>query len=299
MHIASLELFLIAAENENFSVTAEYLNITPAAVSRSIRRLEDKIGFDLFSRTTRQVKLTREGRIYYKKCSEILDMLNNAEHFIKTEKNTIGGKLKISVPETFFNYKISPFLANFSEEYPYLKLDFYITNRNIDFVAEEYDLSVRLIRENTKLEAFLIKKNLFNATTGLYASPNYLAKNGMITCPSELKYHKCINFSLSQNNKRFQWVSLNKDTIKDTINNSQIQIFDSIQSTKFLALNDGGIVQLFNFSVQEELPQNELIEILPDYKQENNWKFCFLYPSAYKKSIKLKVFIDYFAKKLT
>lgn len=90
MHIASLELFLVAAENENFSVTAEYLNITPAAVSRSIKRLEERIGFDLFSRSTRQVKLTQEGRIYYKKCSEILDMLINAGHSIKTEKNAIG-----------------------------------------------------------------------------------------------------------------------------------------------------------------------------------------------------------------
>ncbi|OCG14991.1 hypothetical protein A9G09_04925 [Gilliamella sp. wkB292] len=299
MHIASLELFLVAAENENFSVTAQYLNITPAAVSRSIKRLEERIGFDLFSRSTRQVKLTQEGRIYYKKCSEIFDMLINAGHSIKNEKNAIGGRLKISVPETFFNYKISPYLANFSEEYPNLKLDFHVTNRNIDFVAEEYDLSVRLVQENTKLEAFLIKKRLFIATTGLYASPNYLAKNGMIVCPDELINHKCINFSSSQNNKRFQWAALNKNIYKDNIENSQIQIFDSIQATKFLALNDGGIVQLFSFSVQEELKRKELVEILSEYNKEHTWEFCFLYPSTYKNSTKLKVFIEYFTNKIS
>lgn len=299
MHIAILELFLVAAENENFSVTAEYLNITPAAVSRSIKRLEERIGFELFSRSTRQVKLTPEGRIYYKKCSEILDMLINAGYSIKTEKNVIEGKLKISVPETFFNYKISPYLANFSQEYPNLKLDFHVTNRNVDFIAEDFDLSVRLVQKNTKLEAFLIKKKLFVATTGLYVSPNYLAKNGMIACPNELINHKCINFSSSQNNKRFHWSFLNKNLCKDNIENSQIQIFDSIQATKFLALNDGGIVQLFSFSVQEELKRKELVEILSEYNKENAWEFCFLYPSAYKNSMKLKAFINYLTKKIS
>ncbi|ORF47270.1 hypothetical protein B5802_13950, partial [Gilliamella apicola] len=109
----------------------------------------------------------------------------------------------------------------------------------------------------------------------------------------------CINFSSSQNNKRFHWSFLNKNLCKDNIENSQIQIFDSIQATKFLALNDGGIVQLFSFSVQEELKRKELVEILSEYNKENAWEFCFLYPSAYKNSMKLKAFINYLTKKIS
>lgn len=92
---------------------------------------------------------------------------------------------------------------------------------------------------------------------------------------------------------------MNKNLCKDNIENSQIQIFDSIQATKFLALNDGGIVQLFSFSVQEELKRKELVEILSEYNKENAWEFCFLYPSAYKNSMKLKVFINYLTKKIS
>lgn len=298
MHLSSLELFLVAAENENFSATAEYLNITPAAVSRSIKRLEDRIGFELFSRNTRNVKLTQEGHVYYQKCSEILDMLTNAEYIVKKERNSVEGKLRISVPETFFNYKMSPYLANFFEIYPNLKIDLHVNNRNIDFVTEHYDLSVRLIQKNTKLENFLIKKKLFVAKTGLFASPNYLAKNGIITRPNELRNHKCINFSVSQNNKKFEWITSNKTFFYDNQDNYQIQIFDSIQSTKFLALNDNGIVQLFSFSVQEELRSNKLVEILPEYNKESIWEFCFLYPVAYKNSRKVKILVNYFIEKL-
>lgn len=299
MHIASLELFLVAAENENFSTTAEYLNITPAAVSRSIRRLEKRIGFNLFSRNTRQVKLTPEGQIYYQKCAEILDMLNSAAHSVTTKKNTVAGKLRISVPESFFIYKMSPCLADFSATYPDLQLDFYVTNRNIDFVAEHYDLSIRLIRQDTKMESFLIKKDLLTTSTGLYASPTYLTNHGMPTCPEDLHRYQCINFSSSQNNKKFPWTTTNMDFLKDTANSNSIQVFNSIEASKRLAINSCGVVQLFRFSVQEELHNNQLVEILPQHTQDNTWLFCLLYPSMNKNSNKLKVFIDYCLKKIT
>ncbi|WP_239373232.1 LysR family transcriptional regulator [Snodgrassella gandavensis] len=294
MHLASLELFLVAAENENFSAAAEYLNITPAAVSRSIKRLEERIGIELFSRNTRKIKLTPEGKIYYKKCSEILESLISTEREIKLHKESVAGRLKISVPESFFNYKMAPCLNNFCKQYPQLKLDFHVTNRNIDFVAETYDLSVRLIQPETKLESFLIKKTLYNAASGLFASPEYLASNSRIQCPSDIKNHQCINFSISENNKKFSWYCVDNHSERNFHYSNQIQVFDNILATKFLALNNCGIVHLFKFAVHDELQNNKLVEILPEYSINHLWQFCFLYPESHRKSAKLRVFTDYF-----
>ncbi|WP_370386988.1 LysR family transcriptional regulator [Snodgrassella alvi] len=294
MNLASLELFLVAAENENFSAAAEYLSITPAAVSRSIKRLEERIGIELFNRNTRKIKLTPEGKIYYKKCSEILESLISIERELKEQKESVAGRLKISVPESFFNYKMAPYLNKFCELYPNLKLDFHVTNRNIDFVAETYDLSVRLIQPETKLEPFLIKKKLHDATSGLFASPEYLSNNSMIQSPSDIKNHQCINFSISENNKKFLWNSVDNHSKRDFHYSNQIKVFDSILATKVLALNGCGIVHLFRFAVQNELQSNKLVEILPEYSNNHTWQFCFLYPESNRNLAKLRVFIDYF-----
>lgn len=297
MHIASLELFLTAAENENFSTAAQYLNITPAAVSRSIKRLEERIGVELFSRNTRKTKLTPEGQIYYTKCTEVLESLISTEKALKVNKEAISGKLKISVPETFFNYKIIPYVKCFCAQYPQLKLDFHVTNRNIDFITETYDIAVRLIQPDTRLEPFLVKRKLYCATSGLFASPEYLSENNIIYEPADIQNHKCINFSISQNNKKFSWKYIDKSTAHSN-GTDQIHVFDSMLATKFLAINGNGIVQLFRFAVQEELQSGKLVEILPECSQDNQWEFCFLYPQSNKNSAKLRVFIDYFSKQI-
>lgn len=69
-------------------------------------------------------------------------------------------------------------------------------------------------------------------------------------------------------------------------------MFDNILATKFLALNDRGIVHLFNFAVHDELQNNKLVEILPKYFINHLWQFCFLSPESHRKSAKLRVFID-------
>lgn len=89
------------------------------------------------------------------------------------------------------------------------------------------------------------------------------------------------------------------DFLKDTANSNSIQVFDSIEASKRLAINSCGVVQLFRFSVQEELHNNQLVEILPQHTQDNTWLFCLLYPSMNRNSNKLKVFIDYCLKKIT
>lgn len=71
-------------------------------------------------------------------------------------------------------------------------------------------------------------------------------------------------------------------------------MLDNILATKFLALNDCGIVHLFKFAVYDELQNNKLVEILPEYFINHLWQFCFLYPESHRKSEKLRVFTDYF-----
>ncbi|WP_370570115.1 LysR substrate-binding domain-containing protein [Snodgrassella sp. M0351] len=131
----------------------------------------------------------------------------------------------------------------------------------------------------------------------MFASPEYLSENNIIYEPADIQNHKCINFSISQNNKKFSWKYIDKSTAHSN-GTDQIHVFDSMLATKFLAINGNGIVQLFRFAVQEELQSGKLVEILPECSQDNQWEFCFLYPQSNKNSAKLRVFIDYFSKQI-
>ncbi|KAA8999355.1 LysR family transcriptional regulator [Affinibrenneria salicis] len=298
MHIASLEIFCATAKSENFSTAAEDLGITPAAVSRSIKRLEERLGFRLFLRNTRRTGLTQDGRDYYEKCSEIIELLKESELAIKSKINAPVGRIKISVPEMFANYKIIPYLPEFCDKYPLIKIDLHVTSRNVDFISEMFDISIRLIRSNTQLDGFLVEKTLCVVSSGLYASPAYLAKNGAVNTLDDLKKHKCINFSTSEENRSFPWLIMNGDIPAWIKTESQVRIFDNISSARDFALNDGGIVQLFDFSVQDALNNGSLVEVLQNFKVEDAWKFSFLYSGSKRKSVKVKAFTDFFYQKL-
>src|SRR6185369_7282696 len=96
--LGSIELFCIAAELGGFTAAATAASVTPAAVSRSVSRLEERLGVRLFVRTTRQIRLTDEGRLYFGQCREALAQLVDAERQVSGQHGSPAGLLRISLP---------------------------------------------------------------------------------------------------------------------------------------------------------------------------------------------------------
>src|SRR5262245_50401082 len=89
--LGSLELFCLAAEHESFTTAALAAGVNPAAVSRTIARLEDRLGVRLFVRTTRRIHLTDGGRAYFELCRQALGLLRDAESRITGEQQAPSG----------------------------------------------------------------------------------------------------------------------------------------------------------------------------------------------------------------
>ena len=115
--VGSIELFCKAAELGSFSATAEALGLTPAAVSRSIKRLEERLGVRLFSRTTRRVRLTSEGELYWQECRQALEQIAEAERAITGNQKVPSGLLRISAGTLYANYRLLPMLPHFACSY--------------------------------------------------------------------------------------------------------------------------------------------------------------------------------------
>ncbi len=175
-HLADVEIFLIVAEKLSISAAAIDLSTTPSVVSRTITRLEKKLGIQLFRRTTRHLSLTEAGQLYYEKMQHAFQLIDHAERVVQGEQLQISGKIKISVPTTYGHYRLPPLLEKFLLQYPDIQIEVSISNRNVDLIAEGFDLA---IRQGQLPNSTLIARPLEHAPLKLVASPSYLKRMGI------------------------------------------------------------------------------------------------------------------------
>ena len=225
MMFSSVELFCLVAEYESFSKAALQAGVSPAAVSRSIARLEKHLATPLFVRTTRQVRLTAQGKIYFDECKQALNQILEAEQQLKNQNQQPSGLIRISVPTPYGHYRILPLLAKFSQQYPAIDIDVQLTNKNVDFIAEGYDLA---IRGRQFADSNLIARQLELAELVVVGSPQYLKQFGTPQSIDDLQHHQCIQFVLPSKSKNVPWLfNLNQQMIEyHSVGN--IRCFDDI-----------------------------------------------------------------------
>ena len=203
LQLGSIELFCKAAELGGFTAAAESLGVTPAAVSRSVGRLEARLGVRLFARTTRQIRLTEEGRGYFEQCRQALARIAEAERVLAGQQAVPTGLLRLSVPTTYGHYRLLPLLPGFLARYPQVRVDLQIVNRNVDLIEEDYDLA---IRRGPPQDSRLVARKLEDASLGLFAAPAYLRQRGWPRDLTDLPHHDCIQFVLPSTGRPAPWL---------------------------------------------------------------------------------------------
>src|ERR1700756_3722108 len=123
VQLGSIELFCLAAEPGSFTAAANTAGVTPAAVSRSIARLEKRLGVRLFVRSTRSIRLTEGGQAYFQQCRAALDQLVDAERKVTGEQVQPSGTIRITTPTTYGHHRLLPLLPLFRARYPLIKVD--------------------------------------------------------------------------------------------------------------------------------------------------------------------------------
>lgn len=121
-HLSQYRIFYAVAKAGNISRAAKELFISQPAISKSISKLEESLGVTLFTRGSRGVQLTCEGQVLYHHVSSAFDTLNRGENELKRIRNFNIGQLKIGVSNTLCKYLLLPYLKEFVEEYPHVKI---------------------------------------------------------------------------------------------------------------------------------------------------------------------------------
>ena len=287
--LGSIYFFCKAAELESFTSAAEALGVTPAAISRSVRRIEDRLGVRLFARTTRQIRLTASGQIYYEKCRAALTQIEAAESTLSINQESPIGLVKISVPTTYGHYRVLPLLPKFRKRYPKITVEINVSNRNIDFVEEGYDLAIRLGLQD---DSRLVARKLEDATLGVFATPDYLKERGIPQNLEDLYQHECIQFILPSTGRAMPWIFNNNGINIDFSSDSQIRCSEDVLGCVTYALAGGGVFQIYHFIADEHIKKGELVEILVPFSGRSR-VFSILYPQNRHQSTTVRAFVQF------
>jgi DNA-binding transcriptional LysR family regulator len=289
MQLGSIELFCRAAELESFTSAAVALGVTPAAVSRSVARLEERLGVRLFVRTTRKIRLTDEGQLYWSQCQQALQQIADASSRVSGQQITPSGLLRISAPSTYAYYRIFPRLPEFALAYPKLNIDISICNQNIDFVEENFDLAIRLgVPQDNRLVAVKLE----NATLGVFASPDFLKRRRQPKTVQDLEKQPCSVFILPGTGRPMLWLFQEGGQHFDLTPRAGIKVYEDALGCLHYALAGGGFVQTYHFIAQAFVQRGELVEVLQDFGARSR-QFSILYPKNRHLSSKVRVFIDF------
>jgi DNA-binding transcriptional LysR family regulator len=185
----AMTVYVRAIELGGFSAAARALNLTPSAVSKSISRLEDRLGVRLLNRTTRSLTPTPEGATFLERSRRILADIEEAEQEISRFRTAPRGRLRLHVSVAFGLHELPPVLPEFVRRYPEIELDIIVNDREPDFADEGIDLAVR---SGEVADEGLIARRLCLMERVICASPAYLKEHGVPRSPDDLLKHNCL-----------------------------------------------------------------------------------------------------------
>lgn len=283
------EAFVHVVDQGSFSKAAQHMNVSKSFVSRHVTELENRLGAQLLNRTTRTITLTEVGKSFYTRCREILSGLQEAEHAVFDMQERPRGTLKMTAAGAFGETYVVPIAVDFMKLNPEVHIDISFTNRNIDLVAEGYDLAIRF---GVLKDSSLIARRIATRKLHVVGSPEYFRQHGQPQCIQDLKGHNCLAGAL--NIWRFSEKGIQGHT--------EMKIEGNWRSNNARALLEAarmglGLSQMPAAYVQEDLEQGTLISVLDDY-QPRDLGVWAVYPSSRHLSTKVRYFIDFLVESL-
>lgn len=287
--MGSIELFCLAAERGSFTGAATVAGLTPAAVSRSVARLEQRLGVRLFTRTTRQVRLTEAGAHYLRQCRQALNQLLEAERELTGQQLAPSGRVRISVPTSYGHHRLLPRLHEFGARYPDVEIDVQISNHNVNFYEDDFDLA---IRARPPSDSALIARPLETSPLIVVATPDYLRQHGTPQTPDDLSQHECIQFVLPRSGRTVPWeFRINGEDV-DLMTAGRLRVMDDILGCVTLARAGAGLYQPAELLVSDDLRSGRLVEVLQAYRGRGR-HFTLIWPQNRHLPLRVRVLVDF------
>ncbi|MDQ0474971.1 LysR family transcriptional regulator [Labrys wisconsinensis] len=283
---AGLVAFVRTVEAGSFSGAGQALGSSPSAVSKSVARLERRLGVRLIRRTTRTLTPTAEGSAYFERVAPLLRAIDDAEDSVRGADRA-RGLLRVTAPTDLSRLLLAGWVEAFAARHPELKLEIGVADRHVDLVREAYDIAVRAgPLPDTGLTGRLLARLPF----ALVASPGYIARRGAPASIADLGHHACLRYLTAQGPYPWTWAdgtSLVPDGPLDANDGGVLRL---------AALQDAGIVYLTRVALADDIAAGRLVPVLPDLALPAQPVYA-LHAFGRQVPIRARLFIDFLAER--
>ena len=281
-----LEAFVAVVDRHGFSPAADKLGVAKSILSRRVSNLEKRLGVQLMQRTTRKQSLTDAGRHFYERAVNLLCDLDEAEQMVSEAQISLSGRIKLAAPLGIGIGRLSKPIAEFMELHPGVEIAVDLNDRQVDLVAEGFDLAVRV---GHLQDSNLIARKLANVGFAVCASQDYLDRHGEPRHPSELSDHQVTVYTNAQIGQQWYFYDDNKRIapgVKYRLSANNGELLAKVASHG-LAIVAGPL-----FYLQEYIDRGELVPILTAYSKPEAGMYA-VYPPGRLVSRRVKMLSDY------
>lgn len=259
--LTGLIAFARAGSLGSYTAAARSLSVSPSAISKSIQRLEQHLGISLFTRTTRSLTLTTEGRDLHERALRLLRDAEEIEQAAKTARAEPAGTLRIATSLPIGLHLIAPVLPLFRRLHPKVTIDLRLSDHIVDLIEEGIDLAVRI---GDLADSRLLSRRLAPHRLCCYASPEYLATRGAPKHPQDLEAHETVNLRFQSTGQVFRWPFRIGDRDIEIVPSSGV-IVDASEAVIATIAAGGGIGMGTSFMVAPWVKRGELIPVLSNF----------------------------------
>jgi DNA-binding transcriptional LysR family regulator len=287
-----LRIFHSVADAGSFTHAGETLNLSQSAVSRQIGALEENLGVMLFHRHARGLILTEQGETLYRTAHDVSARLAMTEAMITDAAEKPRGELKVTTTVGFGSTWLTPRIREFTEHYPDVTLHLILDDRELDLGMREADIAIRM---HEPVQGDLVKRKLVRVHRHIYASPEYLSRNGTPATIEDLADHKLIVYGEEAPTvlADVNWLLTLGDKGSKKRLTPTLKV-NNIYST-LLAVESGvGIAGLPDYIVQGH---SRVTRIIPEVEGPAFDTF-FVYPEELRHSKRVAIFRDFLVRKV-
>ncbi len=290
--LTGMAVFASVVELGSFTKAADRLGMSKSAISKQVSRLEDRLGVQLMTRTTRRLSLTEAGESFYRSCARVVAEAEAAELEMSHRQEVPVGRLRVNVPVSFGLAHLGPVLTDFMRVHPGITLEVGYQDRFVDLIEEGWDVAVRI---GSLPDSSLRARRICESRRVIAAAPAYWKRHGKPTHPEELRDHACFLYAYSSHPR--DWSFRGQDGQFRVrvdgpllVNNGELAVEAAIAGL--------GVVDTPIFLCEEEIRAGKLEIALSEY-EDMRIGIHAVYPPSRHMSAKVRAFIDFLASRFS
>ncbi len=256
-NLQDLRIFIETARMGSLSACARHMDLSPAVVSASIKRLENDIDTVLFIRSTRKLRLTSKGESFLQHCKDALGILDNAVAELHDNDAELTGTIRLSAPSDLGRNWVLTWLDAFMQTHPKVDLQLHVSDGHVDLYGQQIDLALRY--GSPKDSSLIALPIVLDNRPVLCASPEYLTQYGEPKTPKDLTEHNCL--CLGHNDKYFSHWTFERENKQFSVAVSGNRRSKDGDIVRLWTILGHGVALKSRLDIVDDLKAGRLIEI--------------------------------------